>query len=315
MTACKRLKLSLSAAILAGAVLITTGYAQRPVSPTPAPEPKVAIDPHAANNKQVMLDDRARMATLITKAGKLMADKKTAPIATLTKQLSRKTCELKLPPRGKKRLTRPEIYSRNVSGVLVVAGLYKCGKCVKWHASAASGFVISSTGAIATNHHLFESSKKSALVAMTHTGKVYPVKEVLAASKADDAVILQLDTGGDKLTALSLAADTPVGTDVTVISHPKHRFYTLSAGVISRYSRQRSKRGMMNTVTITADFARGSSGGPIFDPCGNATAMVASTSSVYYTETKGVQKNLQMVFKQCVPAASILKLAGKPAKK
>jgi len=39
--------------------------------------------------------------------------------------------------------------------------------------------------------------------------------------------------------------------------------------------------------------------------------MVASTSSVFYTETKTVQKNLQMVFKQCVPAASILKLAGK----
>jgi hypothetical protein len=41
------------------------------------------------------------------------------------------------------------------------------------------------------------------------------------------------------------------------------------------------------------------------------TAMVASTSSIYYTETKTVQKNLQMVFKPCVPAASILKLSGK----
>jgi len=296
-------------------MLIGAGCSQHQVSPGPSPEPKVAIDPHAPHDKQVLLDDHARMRNLIAKAGKLLADKKTPPMATLTKQLSRKKCDLKLPPRGRKPLTRPQIYSRNVPGVLVVAGLYKCGKCTKWHASAASGFVITSTGAIATNHHLFEDKKKTAIVAMTHAGKVYPVKEVLAASRADDAVILRLDTGGDKLTALPLAANSPVGTDVTVISHPKHRFYTLSAGVISRYSRRRSKRGMMNSVTITADFARGSSGGPIFDPYGNATAMVASTSSVYYTESKGVQKNLQMVFKQCVPAASILKLAGKTAKK
>ncbi|MDP7286601.1 MAG: serine protease, partial [Phycisphaerae bacterium] len=240
-----------------------------------------------------------------------ISDKKTTPMATLIKQLNRKKCNLKLPPRGRRRLTRPEIYSKNVSGVLIVAGLYKCSKCVKWHASPASGFVITSTGAIATNHHLFEDKKKTTLVAMTHAGKLYPVKEVLAASRADDAVILQLDTGGDKLTSLPLAPNTPVGSEVTLISHPKHRFYSLTAGVISRYSRHRSKRGMMNTVTITADFARGSSGGPICDPYGNATAMVASTSSVYYTETKTVQKNLQMVFKQCVPAASILKLVDK----
>ncbi len=68
MTACKRLKLSLTAVVLAGAMLITTGYAQRPVSPAPTPEPKVAIDPHAPHDKQVMLDDRARMGNLIMKA-------------------------------------------------------------------------------------------------------------------------------------------------------------------------------------------------------------------------------------------------------
>ena len=61
-------------------------------------------------------------------------------------------------------------------------------------------------------------------------------------------------------------------------------------------------------MTITADFAKGSSGAPVFDDRGNVAAMVASTSSVYYTQTKDTQKNLQMVFKQCVPAASILKL-------
>jgi S1-C subfamily serine protease len=145
---------------------------------------------------------------------------------------------------------------------------------------------------------------------MTRDGKTYGVKEVLAANRADDVVILQLDMGGAKLKPLSLAPNTPIGTDVTVISHPNRRFYSLSAGVVSRYCRRRTKRGTTNMVAITADFARGSSGGPVFDDRGNVAAMVASTSSVYYTQTKGKQQNLQMVFKQCVPSASILKLVA-----
>jgi len=227
----------------------------------------------------------------------------------LTKQLNRKRCNLTLPTRLTKQLPRPEIYRKNLAGVLIVAGVHKCKKCTKWHAGPASGFALTSTGAIATNYHLFESKeKRKALVAMTSDGKTYGVKEVLAASRADDVVILQLDMGGAKLKPLAMAPSAPIGTEVTVISHPNHRFYTLSEGVVSRYSRRRTKRGMTDTVAITADFAKGSSGAPVFDDRGNVAAMVASTSSVYYTQTKGKQQNLQMVFKQCVPAASILKL-------
>jgi len=314
MTNPKRSILSLTAAAIAAVTLITAGCSQHTVSPSPSPEPKVAIDPHAPNGQQVMLDDHARMRKLIAEATRLMNDKKTTPIAALSKQLGRKKCKLKLPAIRKQRLSRPDIYKKNAPGVLIVAGLYKCDKCVKWHSSAATGFVITPDGAIATNHHLFEGTKKATIVAMTHDGRIYPVKEVLAATRSNDAVILKLDTRGDKLTAMPLVAGAPVGSNITVISHPKHRFYSLTAGIISRYSRHRSKRGMMNTVTITADFARGSSGGPIIDEFGNATAMVASTSSVYYTQTKDTQKNLQMVFKQCVPAAEILKLIDNQGK-
>jgi hypothetical protein len=33
--------------------------------------------------------------------------------------------------------------------------------------------------------------------------------------------------------------------------------------------------------------------------------MVASTDSVYYREEDGVQRDLQMVFKQCVPVTAL----------
>jgi S1-C subfamily serine protease len=55
-------------------------------------------------------------------------------------------------------------------------------------------------------------------------------------------------------------------------------------------------------MTITADFAGGSSGAAVFGASGNVVGMVAATRSV----TSGKEKNQQMVIKMCVPAKSIL---------
>ncbi|MBC8372974.1 MAG: trypsin-like peptidase domain-containing protein [Phycisphaerae bacterium] len=304
----RRARISHAAAFVAVAACLAAGCAQLPDNPVGSRSSKPAIDPHDAHSRHTALDDLARMRNLTAKATKLLDSGKATSMEILSKQLNRKQCKLSLPTRLTKQLTRSEIYRKNLDSVLIVARIYKCSKCTKWHAGAASGFALTSSGAIATNYHLFESKNKQALVAMTSDGKTYAVKEVLAAGKTDDAVILQLDMGAAKLKPLALAPDAPVGTEVAVISHPNHRFYSLTEGVVSRYSRQRTKRGTTDMMTITADFAKGSSGAPVFDDRGNVAAMVASTSSVYYTQTRDAQKNLQMVFKQCVPAASILKL-------
>lgn len=299
---------AVTGAVVAAVAFLAAGCVRSPDNPPGSRSYRITNDPHEANWGHITLDDHARMRDLVAKATKLANSGKTTPMATLMKQLDRKKCRLSLPSPLTKQLTRPEIYRGGIAGVLIVAGVHKCAKCTKWHANPASGFALTSTGAIVTNHHLFKSKEKNTLVAMTRDGKTYGIKEVLAADKTDDVVILQLDMGGAKLEPLALAPNAPVGTEVTVISHPTRRFYSLSEGVISRYSKRRAKGGTTNMMTITADFAKGASGAPVFDDRGNVAAMVASTSSVYYTQTKGKQQNLQMVFKQCVPAASILKL-------
>lgn len=257
------------------------------------------------------VNDRRLQDNILKAAEKFINDGSAAKMPSLIGQLNQKTCQVKLPKVNKKERTTSQIYAQNTPGVLVMSGIFKCDKCAHWHASCASGFVLSESGVAVTNYHVINNPKHETLVAATSDGRVLPVQSVLAASEADDVAIVQL--GGDHLQPVPLAADAPVGSKVCAVSHPDGQFYTLTEGIISRYCVHNVKSVEVPKMAITADFARGSSGGPIFDMNGNAVGMVASTISVYYTNDNGKKDNLQMVLKHCVPAASVLHLI-EPAK-
>jgi len=59
-------------------------------------------------------------------------------------------------------------------------------------------------------------------------------------------------------------------------------------------------------MCITADYARGSSGGPVLNEQGAVVGMVCSTRTTYYGEKdKEKDNDVQMVVKFCIPADSI----------
>ncbi|MAX22363.1 MAG: hypothetical protein CMJ60_09365, partial [Planctomycetaceae bacterium] len=157
-------------------------------------------------------------------------------------------------------------------------------------------------------HHVVEGVQpdERALVATAANGKVYVVKEILAADELNDIAILQLELPtGEKLTPAKIAERAIPGEDVYAISHPVSRFYTLTKGVVSRNAMMHTPKGSAKRLYITAEFAKGSSGSPIFNSRGEVVGIVSSTQSIYYTETQEQQKNLQMVFRNCVPASSV----------
>jgi serine protease Do len=205
------------------------------------------------------------------------------------------------------------VYQRHKKGILCFGNIYKCDRCDKWHSNIAGGFIISKEGLAVTNYHVMENKKAGGFGGMTMEGEIYPVIKVVASSKINDLAIVQLS--GKDFHPLPIAEGDTVGSDVTVISHPEGRFYTVSKGIISRYYTLRGgdERGSPR-MAITADFAKGSSGSPVFNQSGAVVGVVASTNSIYYNKSKGVETNLQMVIKSCIPSGSILKLLS-PAKK
>jgi len=252
---------------------------------------------------------------LVSEGQKLIEAGKVVKVDDLAAQLGRKQCVLSLPPRSRRKMSSADIYRRRLPSVLVVAGLFKCEKCTRWHCDMSSGFLITTEGAFVTNYHTIanKKGKERSAVVMTSDGAIYPIEEVLAADKGNDLAILKVAAPGQRFQPAPLSTQAPVGTRVTVISHPLHRAFTLTQGIISRYYEESRKDGKRpRRVAITADFAKGSSGAPVFNEAGNVVSVASSTSSVYYTVEKGVQKNLQMVFKQCVPVEALLNLIQSP---
>lgn len=193
------------------------------------------------------------------------------------------------------------------AAVYLIGTVYKCGKCDKWHPGGiASAWALTRDGVMASNYHVFEKATGAAMGVCDREGRTYPVVEVLAADKAADVAIFRVKA--DNLVPLALGTPAGIGSEVRVISHPDRRFFTQTSGEVSRYHRlpARKDRPAAVWMSITADYAKGSSGGPVIDEAGKVVGMVSSTQSIYYNSDNGQPKGpLQMVVKNCVPASAI----------
>ncbi|MBS2211894.1 trypsin-like peptidase domain-containing protein [Carboxylicivirga mesophila] len=195
-------------------------------------------------------------------------------------------------------------FDEHKEGVLILAKLYLCDKCPNYHISTATGFVINKDGVGVTNHHVFKKSDNNSTMhlsvyAVDYEGNVYPVKRVLAGDELSDLALFKIDTSNE-LKPLRLGDDLNVGDDLHLISHPDKRFYYYSHGRMMR--QHTSNKYKSPRQSISADFAKGSSGGPVFNAQGEVVGIVTTTNSIYYTPNQ----NLQMVVKDVIPV-SLLK--------
>ena len=301
-------------------VLLQVWLTQSPQGGPPCrSDEAVGRDNRRCQNRDLRFDEPTSMEDqlierqLVEQGSRLINSGQTVDTRVLIKQLERESCRLQLPQTAAVPRDPVQLYRSARDAVVVVAGLYKCRKCTRWHTSTASGFAIGAQGFIATNHHVVNDANLKTIVVMTADQRVYPVQEVMAASRSHDVAILKI--AANDLNPLPIANDRAaalVGSDVSVVSHPDGNFYSYTSGIISRYMKIRSAGKQVDAVSITADYARGSSGAPVLNQFGQVVAVVMSTDSVYYTENSRQQRDLQMVFKTCIPSTSLMKLVREP---
>ena len=258
--------------------------------------------PAAGQAEPVVINDRQIIRQMTAKASRMMDSDSVVGMKTLIERLKKEPkVNLQLPKTGSASADEAR------KAVAVVGGVYKCDKCTRWHVAPASGFLIAED-LVVTNYHVVDNPERSGLAVRLFDGRVFMVEDVVASSERYDLVVLRLPKTGIKPIALGQAA--PVGAKVDLISHPNHKFYTLSEGRVARYFVTERNRRAVPAMAITADFGKGSSGAPVLNEEGQVVGVAASTESLYYTEKDGEQKNLQMVFKNCVPVSQLRELIG-----
>ncbi len=189
----------------------------------------------------------------------------------------------------------------------------------------ASAVAISEDGLCLTNFHVLSNVIMAGALkhywqndfmrfVMTHEGKVYPVKKVLAADPINDYAFFEVELAGDKLTPIPLGDPLEVGEEVYCLAHPQRNLFYLTEGIVSRNATVVDKNNghAKLEMEITADYGVGSSGGPIIDSRGNLAGIVSSTVSLYADPRTG--KNFQMTIKKTVPVKLIKECIINPQK-
>ncbi len=232
-------------------------------------------------------DDAAMKAAVqLHAAGGLLAFGKVA------EQLKeRKQCSLKLPAAGKEKLAPRDLWSRARNSHLRVGWLYHDHKKPAWQINLAGGYFISEDGAVATCYHVVEPDtddmKEGYLVAATDDDKVYPVTEILAASRETDTCILRVKAA--KITALPISIDVFPGDSVVCFSEPMGRRGYYSSGIVNRFLQSPESTGKKNEshpitkavyIEVGTDWAPGSSGAAVLDAYGNAVGHVSTIEAV-----------------------------------
>jgi serine protease Do len=221
-----------------------------------------------------------------------------------------KTCAVATLPDPGKKLDAETIYMRARAGVVIVGAIPKSKKQHHSQPAFATGFVIHKDGVIVSNAHVLEAFRDmKAVGVMTSDGRVFPVKAVLAADRLNDAAVLKVEA--TDLTPLPLAKSAPVGATVYCLSHPlmnymgtENGFFAFTQGIVSgRYRTRLMGETLINVLTITADYAQGSSGGPILNEHGAVVGMVCETLTI--SDDSGES---QMTWKFSRPSSSILPL-------
>lgn len=227
-----------------------------------------------------------------------------------------KRCPVVPVPDPGEKLGPAAIYARARPSVVVVGAIVQPKGHRRFHAALASGFVIAKEGVIATNYHVIEAFQHAKAVGvMTADQRLFAVQAVVAADAHNDLALVKIEA--DNLVPLPIASSVQLGAPVYCLSHPaldteetETAFFAFSEGVVSGKYRLRLDGPVpIDVLTVTAEYGKGSSGGPILNEHGAVVGIICQTRALFHDED---ETEPQMTWKLSRPSSSLLALL-KPA--
>jgi len=208
----------------------------------------------------------------------------------------------------------------------------------KWDGGRIStAWALTTDGVMVTNRHVFEDLGNECFAIANHKGEVFPVTDILAASEQSDLVVFRV--AGKGFVPLPLSRDEKVGAWIGVLSHPGNQLFSFTQGFITRYTRTLLDGKAERWMSITADFAGGSSGAPVLNKFGAVVGVATFTENIDYDENEftlpapvaeadrkaskperaadpkellaSKPSSLQMIVKTTIPSRAIFEMVGK----
>lgn len=233
-----------------------------------------------------------------------------------TKQVKANTPVMVTPREaGKKKMMPREMIETRRESVLTVNKFLRASNTPEMVMGWAAAVVLSEDGVCVSNFHVFWelldptaklNPQDSLMFVATEDGRVYQITEILSYNREGDMAFFKIDTRGDKLTPMPLGDDLPAGLNVHVLSHPEGYPYAYTNGVVFRTITLNPEDPFARRMEVTADYAKGASGGPIMDDRGNMVSMVSSIRSIFYSNQPPY--NQQMNVKLTIPVSSLRRL-------
>ena len=225
----------------------------------------------------------------LLKRGELMDFKK------VDSQMTRKTCELTVLPPSKDKLDSRELWKRARKSHVRVGWFDKTKADKHLQVELSGGYAIASDTVVTCGHVVShdEEMTEGYLVAVDEDDKVYPVTELLAVNTATDCAILRLK--GANLDPLPLSQDVVPGDKVVCFSDPVDRRGFYAEGVVNRFIKRpflhdeelpeaaKKDPSLVECpvwMSVTTDWAQGSSGSAVLDVFGNAVGHVSEIESI-----------------------------------